>query len=47
MKARRKETGDMLGKVIGVLMVLGLIGGGVWAVRSYMVGKEERKIQDK
>ena len=47
MRARRKESGDALGKVIGGLLVLGLIGGGVWAARSYMAGKEEKKIQDK
>ena len=45
--ARSKESGNVPGKVIGALVVLGLIGGGVWAARSYMAGKNEKKIQDK
>ncbi len=47
MKTRRKESGGALGTVVGLVLVLGLVGAGVWAARSYMTGKEEKKIQDK
>ena len=45
--ARSKESGNVPGKVIGALVVLGLIGGGVWAARSFMEEKEEKSIKDK
>ena len=47
MKTRRKESGGALGTVVGLVLVLGLVGAGVWAARSYMAGKKERKIEGK
>jgi len=47
MRTRRKESGGALGTVVGLVLVLGLVGGGVWAARSYMAGKTEKNIEDK
>ena len=47
VKTRSKESGGALGTVIGLVLVLGLVGGGVWAARSFMDEKEEKSIKGK
>ena len=47
MNVRSKESGGALGTVIGLVLVLGIVGGGVWAARSFMDEKEEKSIKGK
>ena len=42
--AKANEKGSALGKILGLLCVAGLVGGGVWGSK-YLLSKEEEKVR--
>jgi len=41
---KSNERGSALGKILGILCVVGLVGGGVWGSK-YLLSKEEEKVR--
>jgi len=44
IRAKNSEKGSALGKILGLLCVAGLVGGGVWGSK-YLLSKEEEKVR--
>ncbi|MEE2715054.1 MAG: HlyD family efflux transporter periplasmic adaptor subunit [Verrucomicrobiota bacterium] len=42
--SKSNEKGSALGKILGILCVVGLVGGGVWGSK-YLLSKEEEKVR--